>query len=76
MINYFLVLVTGVRIEVRNSNVCEAKVTIKLFLCFYFNRAPRHEGVFGGWSVAPHIIVSTLGGGQWSASHPSGFTLG
>jgi hypothetical protein len=46
---------------------------VKLSLCF--NRAPRHEGVFGEWRFSPtHSLTSALDGGEWSDSRPDRFT--
>jgi hypothetical protein len=48
-----------------------------LSLCFFyfFNWAPRHEGVLGEWRYSfTHSLILALDGGEWSASCPGCFT--
>jgi hypothetical protein len=42
---------------------------VKLSLCFFFKRAPRHQGVLGEWRYSStHSLTSSLdGGGIWIA---------
>jgi hypothetical protein len=43
-------------------------------LFFFFNRAPRHEGVLGEWRYRyTQSSSSALDGGEWSASRPGRF---
>jgi hypothetical protein len=37
------------------------------------NSTPRHEAELVGENIAPPILISTLEGGKWSASHPYRF---
>jgi hypothetical protein len=39
-------------------------------------QAPRHENVLGNGGIAPRLLTSTLGGGEWSASSPRRFIRG
>jgi hypothetical protein len=46
-----------------------------LSLWFFFNWAPRHEGVLGEWSYSStHSLTSALDGGELSASSRGRFT--
>jgi hypothetical protein len=57
------------------DHTAKHKVKVKLSLCFFFNRAPRHEGVWEEWRYrSTHSLISALEGGEWSASHPGRFT--
>jgi hypothetical protein len=48
---------------------------VKLFLYFFLNWAPRHEGVLGELRYrSTHSLTSVLDGGEWSASRSSRFT--
>jgi hypothetical protein len=49
-------------------------VKVKLSLYFFFNWAPRHEGVPEEWMYnSTYSLTSVLDGGEWSASHPDRF---
>jgi hypothetical protein len=51
------------------------KVKVKLSLCFFFNRWPRHEGVLGERRYSPtHYLTSALDGDEWSVSRHGRFT--
>jgi hypothetical protein len=41
---------------------------------FFFNWAPRHEGVLGDWRYSStHYLTSAVDEGEWSASRPGRF---
>jgi hypothetical protein len=47
----------------------------KVVPLFFFNWAPRHEGVLGEWEYSStHSLTSALDGGKWSALRPGRFT--
>jgi hypothetical protein len=53
----------------------KGRTVVQFYICAFFNRALRHEGVLGEWRYSPtHYLTSALDGGEWSASHPGRFT--
>jgi hypothetical protein len=51
----------------------KVKVNVRFPLCLKW--APRHEDLSGEWRYSSILsLTSALGGGEWSASHPSRFT--
>jgi hypothetical protein len=48
------------------------RLKLKLFLCF--NRAPRHEGVWGSGDKPQRILDLDTDGGEWSVSRTGRFT--
>jgi hypothetical protein len=49
------------------------KRKVKLSLCLIVD-ALWHEDIWEVGGIAPLFLISALGGGEWSASHPGSFT--
>jgi hypothetical protein len=75
---YFRVSALHLGSNVQNpDSVLRKHISAASFLCFrlLFNKAPRHERLFGEWRYnSTHSLTSALDGGEWSASRPGRFT--